>query len=168
MRASTLITITFSIAVALVIAGIVIVIARRKNSSISNNVFIISQSIMLAAICVAIGAMVYYGKPVDYSNPKNEYKVTKVRTTEDSYRVTLENEKTIYTNNVMYGTEMKYIDNCTLVNKTLLGFLVTDEGDLLIVQPDVEGFDDMSESKKKAVIAEWNNWNLEKQLEIIE
>lgn len=58
----------------------------------------------------------------------------------------------------MYGDETKYINNCTVKNKTMLGFNVISKTDLLVVKPNLEGFNDMSKSERQSILKKYNSW----------
>lgn len=157
MEATKLLMILSVIALLMALATIVIAIIDRKKHRM---VFLMSQTAMIAILLLVVCFVAINGKPVGYSNSTNEYKVTAIDTKGDKYKVTLDNGKTIYTDNAMYGEEVKYIDKCTLTNKTILGFKVKETSDLLVVKPNIKGFDDMSESEKQSILKEQNSWRL--------
>ncbi len=157
MEVTKLLIILSILALLMALATITIAIVDRKKHKM---VFLMSQTAMLAILLLVICFVAINGKPVDYSNETNEYKVVAIDTKGEDYKVTLDNGKTVYTDNAMYGEETKYVDKCTVTSKTILGFKVKETSDLLIVTPNVKGFKDMSESEKQSILKEYNSWRL--------
>lgn len=157
MELTNLLLVLLIIATVILISAIIIAIADRKKHK---KIFLISQMIMMSAALVVVSIIAIHGKPISYSDSKNEYKVASVDTENNSYKVTLQNGKVIYTDNIMYGDETKYINNCTVKNKTILGFNVTSKTDLLVVKPNIEGFNNMSKSERQSLLKKYNSWGI--------
>ena len=157
MKLTNLLLVLLIIATVIAISAIIIAIVDRKKHK---KVFLISQMLVISAVLIAISVIAIHGKPISYSNSKNEYKVASVDTESDSYKVTLQNGEVVYTDNIMYGDETKYINNCTVKNKTILGFSVISKTDLLVVKPNIEGFNDMSKSEKQSILKKYNSWGI--------
>lgn len=158
MELTNLLLTLLIIATVITVLAIIIAIVDRKRHK---KMFLISQMFMMSATLIVISVISIHGKPVDYIDSKNEYKVLSVDTEKDSYKVTLQNKKVVYTDNIMYGDETKYINNCTVKNKTILGFSVLSEDDLLVIEPNIEGFDNMSKSEKQSVLRKYNSWRID-------
>lgn len=157
MELTNLLLILLTIATVTAVSAIIIAIVDRKKHK---KIFLISQMIMISAVLVVISVIAIHGKSISYSDSKNEYKVVSVDTESNRYKVTLQNGKVVYTDNIMYGDETKYINNCTVKNKTILGFNVISKTDLLVVKPNLEGFNDMSKSERQSILKKYNSWGI--------
>lgn len=70
--------------------------------------------------------------------------------------VVMEDGGTYIANSKVYGEEYKYLSNCKIIKKTLIGLKVYDTANVLVVKPNIDDFDDKSMSEKQSIIKEMN------------
>lgn len=158
MEITTILIALLALAILLALAFIVLAIIDRKKHKFT---FLKSQLILIMIAVLVVGVISVNAKPIEYSDAGKMQEVKMIDTLEDQYKVTLKNGNTVYTKNLIYGEEYGYISNCTIKSRTVLGFCVTSTDSLLIVQPDVSGFKDMSKSQKLSIIKRYNNERLQ-------
>ena len=156
MELEILLMVLIVAAVCMVTAGVIIIILDRKKKE--KRTFLVSQLLVISVVTMFIGIIAASGKPIDYSEERNVYQVKAVNVINNSYKVELDNGKVIYTDNVIFGDDNIYMYRCKVKSRTLLGFSVLDTKDLLVVIPDVDGFDNMSKSKQKSILKRYNGW----------
>ena len=156
MELKILLMVLIVLAVCIFTAGLIILILDRKKKE--KRTFLVSQMFIASLVMMIIGLITIYGKPIDYSDESKAYKVTSVDVSNNMYKVELDNGKIVYTDNMMFGVDNVYMYICKLKSRTLLGFSVLDTTDLLVVIPDVEGFNTMSKSEQKSILKRYNGW----------
>ena len=156
MELKILLMVLIVLAVCIFTAGLIILILDRKKKE--KRTFLVSQMFIASIVMVTIGLVTVYGKPIDYSDESKVYKVTSVDVTNNMYKVELDNGKIVYTDNMMFGVDNIYMSKCKVKSRTLLGFSVIDTTDLLVVIPNVEGFNTMSKSEQKSILKRYNGW----------
>lgn len=144
------------VAVCIFTAGLIILILDRKKKD--KRTFLVSQMFIVSVVIMILGLITMYGKPIGYSDERDVHKVVAVSVADDMYKVKMDNGKIVYTDNIMFGVENVYIYSCKVKSKTLLGFSVLDTKDLLVVVPNVEGFNTMSRSEQKSILNKYNSW----------
>lgn len=153
MSIKTLLIVALTISILLVAAFITLVIVDRKKHKL---LFIKSQTLVLILIVLIVTSISLNGRPISFKDESSLRNVKAVDTVNNQYKVTLSNGDVKYTKNIIYGAKYCYTDSCTLQKKTLFGFIVTDKTNLLVVAPDVKGFDKMSKSEKLDIINKYN------------
>lgn len=156
MNETTLATILFITAIILV--AIALAASIKSCLSRTDNLFAIAQLYIGAIVIVLIISLIVHGNPIRYSEVDNESAITAIQTLGDSYKVQLASGEWVTTKNAIYGTENKYISNCTIECKTILGFSVYRYGSLVVIKPDVECFDSMSKSEQQSILDDYNDW----------
>lgn len=120
---------------------------------------------MMGAIILGIVTLASVtGINVDYTDSSEIIKVKKLETVinernKGEYKVTLSSDdSTVTVSQMTYGKEYRLIKDCKIIKRTILGYKVYTTGDLVVVKPNVKGFDDMSESQKASVVKNMNSF----------
>lgn len=153
MSINTLLIVALTISILLVAVFITLVIVDRKKHKL---LFVKSQTLVGLLIVLIVTSISLNGRPISFKDESSLSNVKAVDTVNNQYKVTLSNGDVKYTKNIIYGAKYCYADSCTLQKKTLFGFIVTDKTNLLVVAPDVKGFDKMSKSEKLDIITKYN------------
>lgn len=145
-------------AVGLVYLIIIVTITLIKKSGVLS---FLTKFMVGVIILVIVALASITGINVDYTDSSEIIKVTKVETVvndknQGSYEVTLSDNSKDTVSQMTYGKEYKLIKNCKIIKRTILGYKVYTTGDLLVVKPNIEGFDDMPESQKASVVKNMN------------
>lgn len=155
MNANVLQIILLSVMIAMLIAFICVALLAKNKS---NKGFIMGQFAVASVLCVILIIITNTGKPVDFIDASNVYEIKSIKTVDDGYQIVLNTDEVIVTDNILYGTDYMYIDECDIVNKTVLGYNVLEHGDVVVVKPKVENFDELPVSKQQLIIEEYNGW----------
>lgn len=148
------------VALVSIVAAIVLLIVNIKKHKFG---FTIAQLFVLAVITVLLAILIMISKPIGYTTNSKGQEVKSVKTIDNTYRVVFDDGKAAYTSNLLYGKEARYFESCDIECKTIFGFTVHKTESLIVIQPDVEGFADMSDSEQQSIVDEYNDWELGKQ-----